>query len=242
MGRTLPGRRPPSCQARASPGSCESEPGAGQGCRNSSDPKARPAVTRRLLLHQSTSLEACYAQVTASESRCASERPPSCSQAPQVPTVSLGRSHTAYRRSGPPASTADGHGLGRCLPIPRAPCSARCGLVNVHPAASVAIDQNCRVRPGPAGPPGPALVPSDELRLDEQDEGVGPNARSKWPRVSRSTESRCLAGLARHPRRLGGAGDDNQNAPACLTQSGVCPSEPAHLQVVRCGGAYSASR
>jgi hypothetical protein len=90
-------------------------------CCVSSDPKARPAVTRRLLLHQSTSLEACYAQVTASESRCASERPPSCSQAPQVPTVSLGRSHTAYRRSGPPASTADGHGLGRCLPIPRAP-------------------------------------------------------------------------------------------------------------------------
>ena len=41
---------------------------------------------------------------------------------------------------------------------------------------------------------------SDELRLDEQDEGVGPNARSKWPRVSRSTESRCLAGLARRAR------------------------------------------
>ena len=32
------------------------------------------------------------------------------------------------------------------------------------------------VRAGPAGSPDPALVPSDELRLDEQDEGIGPNA------------------------------------------------------------------
>jgi hypothetical protein len=116
-----PGVSASARQASASPGESRRLSRVSRRCRDSSDPKARPAVTRRLLLHQSTSLEACYAQVTASESRCASERPPSCSQAPQVPTVSLGRSHTAYRRSGPPASTADGHGFGRCLPIPRAP-------------------------------------------------------------------------------------------------------------------------